>query len=1288
MALIVQADTFLDTLSLLPKQAQAGLRRRFEGLKRIDDGKRREKIQKSLNADLEKAIIRATWNESISFPEALPVSERKQEIAEAIRDNQVVIVAGETGSGKTTQIPKICLELGRGIGGMIGHTQPRRLAARSVADRIADELATSLGDVIGFKVRFSDHTQPRTRVKLMTDGILLAEMQNDRLLRQYDTLIIDEAHERSLNIDFLLGYLRQLLPKRPDLKIIITSATIETERFSKHFNNAPVITVSGRTFPVEMRYRPQVEGKQVDPLQGIFDAVDELQREGQGDILIFLNGEREIRDTADALNRRQLRNTEVLPLYARLSAQEQQRIFKSHRGQRIVLATNVAETSLTVPGIRYVIDPGTARISRYSYRTKVQRLPIEAISQASANQRAGRCGRVAAGICIRLYSEEDFLGRAEFTDPEILRTNLAAVILQMIALKLGDIQAFPFMQPPDQKHIRDGIKLLEELGAVVGTQQKLTPLGRQLARIPVDPKLARMVVAANDFGCLDEVLIVASALSIQDPRERPMDAKQASDEKHRRFYDKDSDFSTLVNLWRYIKQQQEELSSSQFRKLCKKEFLSYVRVREWQDLHFQLRQSCRELHLTMNDTEASYDNLHQALLTGLLSSIGMLDKEQEYLGARNRRFYLFPGSALGKQRPKWLMAAELMETSRLFARVAAKIQPQWVEAAAQHLVSRTHSEPHWSKKQGNVLAFEQQTLYGLPIVTKRKVLFGHIDETESRAIFIRSALVERQLGSNLAFYQKNNAVIDVIHKEEEKIRRRDLLVDDDQLYALYDADLPANIYARVTLEKWYRQAVKDNKQVLVYDRETLLQRHEDDLSQLYPDQWRSGNIDLSLKYLFEPGKKIDGVSAEIPVAVLNQVDEHTFAWGVPAHREALLVALIKSLPKPIRRNFVPAPNYAKRVLDEAVPEDESPLEALTRVLRRASGITIPDEAWNWDLVPDHLKLNFRVVNEQGQALAEGEDLDDLKASLQDHVQQTLSDAADDAIEQSGCVTWVFDTLPEEYVQQKRGYEVRAFPAIVDENDSVAVKLFDNKSAADEAMANGVRRLLLMNVPSPIKYLRDGLPNKAKLAMHYNRFGKVQQLVEDCINGAVDSLVADPVTVRSEETFKRLLETVKAELADTTMAVALQVEKVLTLANQLQKQLKGKMSLETVRSQADVKAQLEALVYPGFVADTGVTHLQELPRYLQAVVKRLEKMQVDPQRDRLHQVTLDKVQNAFDLVQQKAQKKPGLRSEMERLRWMLQELRVSLFHQQLGTPYPISEKRVMQAIDEVKRCHQL
>ncbi|GAA5217663.1 ATP-dependent RNA helicase HrpA [Corallincola platygyrae] len=1286
-------DPFLDTLALLPKTAQFGLKKRYQGAQRIDDEKRRLRILKNLHADLEKAVHRATWQEFIKYPEQLPVSERKAEIAEAIKNNQVVIIAGETGSGKTTQIPKICLELGLGIGGMIGHTQPRRLAARSVADRIADELGTSLGDVVGFKVRFSDHTEPRTRVKLMTDGILLAEMQKDRLLRQYDTLIIDEAHERSLNIDFLLGYLRQLLPKRPDLKVIITSATIETDRFSRHFNEAPVITVSGRTYPVEIRYHApdETQEKFNDPLQAIFDAVDELQAEGRGDILIFLNGEREIRDTADALSKRNLKNTEVLPLYARLSAQEQQRIFKPHSGQRIVLATNVAETSLTVPGIKYVIDPGTARISRYSYRTKVQRLPIEAISQASANQRAGRCGRVSEGICIRLYSQEDFEGRPAYTDPEILRTNLAAVILQMVSLRLGDIEAFPFMQPPDNKHIRDGIKLLEELGALKTPNKQglqLSQIGRQLSRIPIDPKLGRMVLAGAENSSLDQVLVLASVLSIQDPRERPMDAKQASDEKHRRFYDQDSDFSTLMNLWRYIKEQQQELSGSQFRKLCKKEFLSYIRIREWQDLHFQLRQSCRELHLEMNESEADYESLHKALLTGLLSNIGMLDKDQEYIGARNRRFYLFPGSSLGKKRPKWSMSAELTETSRLFARTAAKIQPDWVEGLAKHLVSRTYSEPHWSKKQGNVMAFEKQTLYGLPIVQQRKVLFGHIDPVVAREVFIRSALVERQLGTNLAFYQKNNQTIDSIHAQEDKIRRRDLLVDDEQLYALYDKDIPDHIYSKASLEKWYRTESKKNKQLLVYDEKSLLQREEGDLSKLYPDQWRSGNIDVSLKYLFEPGQSQDGVQAEIPIAVLNQVQESAFEWGVPAHREALLVALIKSLPKPLRRHFVPAPNFAGRVMAEADFNTESPTAALERVLRRATGITVPDDAWNWDLVPDHLKMSYRVVDEKGKAIADGEDLVTLKASLQDKVQDTLSAVVSDDIERSGMAAWDIDELPRVYTQKRRGYEVKAYPALVDEKTSVAVQLFDSEAKANSAMKAGVRRLLLLNVTSPAKYLRDNLPNKAKLAMHYTRFGKVQFLIDDCISGAVDMLVGNAADVRDAASFKSLLETVRADVADKTVEVALVVEQILTRANKALKQLKGKSSFDTVRAQADIKAQIDGLVYPGFVADTGIAQLREVPRYLDAVEKRIEKLAIDANRDRQHLLAIDRVSDALAQLKGKAKHHEGLQDELQQLHWMIEELRVSFFHQTLGTAYPISEKRVLNAIEECRKCHQL
>ncbi len=961
----------IEQLSLRDQQR---LRKRLRGVDKISKETSKQAVLSEIEQDIivakQRILNRQAHCPKIVYPENLPVSQKKEAIYNAIKDNQVVIIAGETGSGKTTQIPKICLELGRGVKGYIGHTQPRRLAARSVAERIAHELNTTLGESVGYKVRFSDHVGDNTLVKLMTDGILLAELQQDKLLLQYDTIIIDEAHERSLNIDFILGYLKQLLPKRPDLKVIITSATIDPERFSKHFNQAPIIEVSGRTYPVEVRYRP-IGGDALDSdkdmTEGIIDAIDELSRESAGDILIFMSGEREIRDTAEALNKLQLRHTEVLPLFARLSNSEQNRIFQPHTGRRIILATNVAETSLTVPGIKYVIDTGYARISRYSYRTKVQRLPIEPISQASADQRKGRCGRVSDGICIRLYSEDDFISRAQFTDPEILRTNLASVILQMTSIGLGDISGFPFVQAPDKRNIQDGVRLLEELGALQeGTDNKgayrLTPMGKQLAQLPIDPRLARMVLEARKYGAVRELMVITSALSIQDPRERPMDKQQASDEKHRRFQDKDSDFLSLLNLWDYLKTQQKELSHSQFRKHCRQEFLNFMRVREWQDVYTQLRQVVKELGFPINSQPADFKSIHVALLSGLLSHIGQKDSDkQEFTGARNARFAIYPGSGLFKKPPKWTMVAELVETSRLWGRIAARIEAEWIEPIATHLVKHHYSEPHWSKAQGAVMANEKVTLYGLPIVASRLVNYGKIDPLLCRELFIRHALVEGDWQTRHAFFRENLKLRTEVEELEHKSRRRDILVDDETLFTFYDQRIPQDVISTRHFDKWWKIAQKNSPDLLSFEKSMLIKEDAKRVSALdYPNYWHQDNLKLRLTYQFEPGTAADGVTVHIPLPILNQVKDEGFDWQIPGIRHELVVALIKSLPKPIRRNFVPAPNYASAFLERVVTPEGELLDKLEKELRRMTGVTIERDSWQLEQVADHLKMTFRT----------------------------------------------------------------------------------------------------------------------------------------------------------------------------------------------------------------------------------------------------------------------------------------------------------------------------------------
>ncbi|QLB19207.1 ATP-dependent RNA helicase HrpA [Mannheimia granulomatis] len=1274
---------------------------RLKGAENIKNEANKRSVLAEISQDLatcqDRFFARTQHAQSlkIDYPD-LPVSARREEILKLISENQVVVIAGETGSGKTTQLPKMCLELGRGVKGLIGHTQPRRIAARSVATRIAEELKSELGDTVGYKVRFNDQVGENSLIKLMTDGILLAEIQHDRYFNQYDTLIIDEAHERSLNNDFILGYLKQILHKRPDLKVIITSATIDVERFSKHFNNAPIIEVSGRTFPVEVRYRPPIfdengEEKDQDQLQGILNAVDELQAEGRGDILIFMNGEREIRDTAEALEKQELRFTEILPLYARLSAEEQQRIFKPSGLNRVILATNVAETSLTIPNIKYVIDTGTARISRYSYRTKVQRLPIEPISQASANQRKGRCGRISEGICIRLYSEEDFNNRPQFTDPEILRTNLASVILQMASLGLSDIANFPFVDSPDVRQVQDGIRLLEELQAFHhkktkhGEIRELTTIGKQLAQLPIDPRLGRMVIEAAKNGSLHEVMMIVSALSIQDPRERPQEKHQSADDKHRRFADKDSDFLAFVNLWKFIQTQQKELTKNQFRKLCQKDYLNYLRVREWQDIYHQLRLAVREMGLPINSLEANYQQIHTALLSGLLSHIGLKDNEKMYyLGARNAQFFIFPNSILFKKQPKWIVASELVETTKLWARTVAKIEPEWIEPLAQHLVKSSYSEPHWSKSKGSVMAYEKVSLYGLPIVANRPVNYGTIAPETCREIFIRSAMVEGDWHNNYKFFKENNRLIKEVEDLEHKSRRRDILVDEQVLFDFYDQRVGTEVVSSKHFDSWWKQASKQNPELLNFEKSFLINEEANKVSELdFPNFWHQGQLKLKLTYQFEIGKEHDGVTVHIPLPLLNQIEPEGFDWQIPGLRHELVVSLIKSLPKAARRNFVPAPNYADAFLAKAEPFAKPLLESLTYELRRMTGVTVESELWDLSQLPAHLRMTFRVIDEKGKKIAESENLDELKFSLKDQVQNTLSNIADDGIEQSGIHVWSFAELPQFYEQKKQHFSVKAYPAIVDEKESVGIKLFETEFEQARAMQAGLRRLLLLNVPSPIKYLHEKLPNKAKLGLYFAPFGKVLDLIDDCIACAVDKLVEEfGGFVWNEEKFQALHEFVRANLNDTTAEIALQVEKCLTLAFEINKRMKGKMDFTMAFALSDIKAQIQGLIYPDFVTKTGHQRLGDLYRYLSAIDKRLDKLGTDTNTDRAKMLRIEQMQNAYKQLLAKLPKSKAIPDEILEIRYMIEELRVSLFAQQIGTKYPISDKRILNVISAI------
>ncbi|HEY0487606.1 MAG TPA: ATP-dependent RNA helicase HrpA [Mycobacteriales bacterium] len=1279
-----------DRLAELMHRDQRRLQRRLHGLR-----KARRPLDE-LTAEVEAAERRVARRRAavpaVTYPEALPVSQRRDDIAAAIRDHQVVIVAGETGSGKTTQLPKICLELGRGVRGLIGHTQPRRIAARTVAERIAEELGTPLGGAVGYTVRFTDHVGEDTLVKLMTDGILLAEIQRDRSLSRYDTLIIDEAHERSLNIDFILGYLKELLPRRPDLKVIITSATIDPQRFSEHFGGAPIVEVSGRTYPVEVRYRPLIdsddESEDVvrDQTQAICDAVGELFAEPPGDVLVFLSGEREIRDTADALGRLDLRNTEIVPLYARLSAAEQHRVFQPHTGRRVVLATNVAETSLTVPGIRYVVDPGTARISRYSHRTKVQRLPIERISQASANQRKGRCGRVAEGICIRLYSEEDFTSRPAFTDPEILRTNLASVILQMTALGLGDIAAFPFVEAPDRRNIRDGVDLLHELGAIRPSEpdprKRLTDLGRKLAQLPVDPRLARMILEGDRNGCVREVVVIAAALSIQDVRERPVDKQQAATEKHARFADPTSDFLALLNLWQYLREQQEALSSNAFRRMCRSEFLNYLRIREWQDLVSQLRQVGKQLGITYSTAPEDAERIHRSLLAGLLSHVGLKEPDKnEYLGARGARFAVFPGSALFRRPPRFVMAAELVETSRLWARIAAKIEPEWAEQLAGHLLKRSYSEPHWESKRGGVVAYEKVMLYGVPLVAARKVDYGRIDPQLSRELFIRHALVEGDWRTHHEFFHANREMLENVEELENRVRRRDIVVDDETLFAFYDERIPADVVSGQHFDAWWKKVRRSQPDLLDFSASMLVSDAEAaSRAAEYPDTWRQGDLELPLSYQFEPGTAADGVTVHIPLPVLNRVESGGFDWQIPGLRLDVVTALIRSLPKQLRVNFVPAPDTARAALAELPGVDGRLTDALRDALYRLTRVDLPRDAWAWDRVPDHLRMTFRVESGDGTVRAEGKDLDELKRRLAPRVRTTIAEVAA-SIEQAGLTAWPGDVLPRTFEHRGAGgHAVRGYPALVDEGSTVAVRVLGTAAEQEAAHRLGVRRLLMLSAPNPLRSVLGGLSNQVKLALGRSPYRDVPALLDDAIAAAVDSLADDAPW--DAAAFAALRDRVRADLVPAVTDVVTVTSQILASAHAAEARLSSVSQPALLAALTDIRAQLAGLVYPGFVSATGRRRLPDVLRYLQGIERRLDKLTENPGRDR---DSTGRVEVVWEAYRELLDSLPPARRDapdVRQIRWMIEELRVSLFAQGLKTAYPVSEQRIYRAMDQI------
>ncbi|MDR7090023.1 ATP-dependent RNA helicase HrpA [Cellvibrio fibrivorans] len=1239
----------------------------------------------------------------IEFPN-LPVCEKREEIAQIIANNQVVVLAGETGSGKTTQIPKICLTIGRGVSGLIGHTQPRRIAANTVANRIAEELKTTLGEKVGYQVRFSDQSNENTLIKVMTDGILLAEIQHDPYLNKYDTLIIDEAHERSLNIDFLLGYLKQLLPKRPDLKLIITSATIDLERFSQHFNNAPIIEVSGRTYPVEVWYRPlyEFEGSdesenEPDQYAAIVDAVHEIELHEKtgsgargGDILIFLSGEREIREAAEALRKAQFAHMEVIPFYARLSLAEQQKVFAPHTGRRIVLATNVAETSITVPGIRYVIDPGFARISRYSYRTKVQRLPIEPVSQASANQRKGRCGRVAEGICIRLYSEDDFNSRPAFTDAEILRTNLAAVILQMLQLRMGDIHKFPFIDAPDHRLISDGFKLLEELHAV-NAKNQLTPVGQQLSKLPLDPRLARMLLSAQEQSCVRELLIISSALSVQDPRERPAEKQQAADQSHRRFWAEHTDFAGFVNLWDYFETQRQEFTQNQLRKLCKKEFLSYLRLREWRDVHHQLCVAVKDLGIRVNSEPANYESVHKALLTGLLGNLGFNHEEREYLGARNRKFAIFPGSSLAKKTPKWIMAAELIETSKLFAHTVAKIEPEWVIAAAEHLVKRQHFEPHYDSRSGQVMVFEKITLYGLTIVEKKSVSYSHIDPVQCREVFIRAALVEGQYDQHpkrKSLQNKNPDSDFFIHQQqllkeledlESKARRRDIVVDEQVIYDFYNERIPESVVNLAGFDAWRKKAEQQNPKLLFLTREILMRHGAGDITQAqFPNELEWRGMVFPLSYHFEPNHAFDGVSIHVPMSVLHQVPEQRLEWLVPGMLREKCIGLIKSLPKTVRKHFVPVPDVVDKILATLSPDNKPLTEALGLQLKRLTGVEVSKEAWLETSVDDYYRFNIHVVDDKGKVIASGRELAPLRDKYRERVQQNIQSAATN-IERDGIVGWDFAELPQAIQLPRGGISIRAYPALVDKQSSVALQVLDNPLQTLDITQRGLARLVCLSLAQTVKYLQKELLKGQEVALTLAGIGNREQVADDLIMAAIKQLaLPDQKNLpRTQIAFDERVNLIKEKLIAYAQDLASYLVSSLKLLVEVKKQLKQqKNMLMLAFTISDINQQLAQLFYPGLVYKTPALWLQQYPKYMRGIQQRLEKAALNPQKDKLQLAEIaPHWQRLVDYLAKEGDYRLAQNTALMDYRWWIEELRISLFAQTLKTQVPVSDKRM-------------
>jgi len=1331
-----------------------GLRRRARAGQPFDQGLAR--LWESIRASQALVEARRARVPVIEYPPELPVSERRADVAELIQGHQVVVLCGETGSGKSTQLPKICLGLGRGLSGRIGHTQPRRIAARSLSSRVAQELGGETGALVGYKVRFHDRVRPETSIKLMTDGILLAEIQRDRLLLEYDTLIVDEAHERSLNIDFLLGYLKQLLPRRPDLKLIVTSATIDPERFARHFadaqdNPAPVIEISGRTYPVEVRYSPLPEdesaGERDEAMQqAISEAVAELAREGRGDVLVFLSGEREIRETAETLRKHHPPSTEILPLFARQGPQEQARVFQAHSTRRVVLATNVAETSLTVPGIHYVVDPGFARISRYSHRGKVQRLPVERISQASANQRRGRCGRVASGICIRLYSEDNYAARAPYTEPEIQRTNLASVILQMKVLGFGAIESFPFLDPPDPRLVTDGYRTLEELAAI-DQQGEPTELGRKLARLPVDPRIGRMLLAAADHHCLPEVLVIASALSAQDPRERPLERQQAADEIHATFNHPDSDFLTFINLWSFLERERKALSKAQFRKLCQRHFLSWNRVQEWHDVHTQLREQLAEMGVVTKPSgehtagsapgrregradartrqgtrrgraasafaargvqaaegegtaaAGTYEEIHRALLTGLLSNIGFKD-ERDYQGARNSRFSIHPSSGLfpspGRESPKWIVAAERVETTRHYGRIVARVQPLWIESVAAHLLQRSYSEPHWQVNSGQVAAYERVTLFGVTLAPKRRVNYGPINPAESREIFLRFALTGGDFDTRAPFWRHNLELIEYVQHLEAKSRRRDILVDEEAIYCFYAARVPEGIYSKAQFEQWLRTATRKDPKIL-HMRMSDVMRHEAQAvtAEAFPDSLAIGATALPLEYHFAPGEAADGITLVVPLPLINQVSPERLEWLVPGLLTERITALLRGLPKSIRKALVPIPDTAGRIAARLTPSDRPLAQALGEAIKELTGVQVPEDAWAPETIPPHLHMKVRLVDDEGRTLASGDDPARIKREHGGLGSQSFARIPASDLEREGITRWTFGDLPEQVDLTRAGIRVRGYPALVDQKDSVAIRVMDSPEGAALAMRAGLRRLFGLHLGADLRRLRKDLPGLDRLRLQYAKAppsprsgagdlgaesgaGKIKQgrgpdLADELIALILDLTFLEGLPpVRNQVAFEQRFSGRRSHLYGTAREVCELAGHIFDAYQALRGRLAMITQVNWLDSARDIRTQLDGLVFRGFLEEVPFGHLKDYPRYLKAAAQRVEKLQHAAGRDQQRMAEMAELQERWRERVRAASRQDA---RLDEIRWMLEELRVSLFAQQLGTAYPISVKRI-------------